>query len=278
MQENGTIRTKDGCTIVMKVYEQDPSQGKVILIGPSVLARQDHYHEIAAFLQAQGYAVITFDYRGVGLSAPVRLRGYKARMQQWAMQDMDAVIRYARNRFPNQEIVFIGHGVGGELIGLSPASQYINRLVLVNSALTCKKLWPWKDRMRMVFLKSFARVSSSLLGYFPGKRSGISDNLPKGVMYEWMDWCSSNNGLFDQFSDINYRKLEVPLLMISFTDDWRSPRKAVEALLHYFPATQVTWHHFKPGDVGRKKIGHLGPFDKCNKEGIWNPLLVWLRN
>ncbi|WP_276480188.1 alpha/beta fold hydrolase [Paraflavitalea pollutisoli] len=278
MHENGTIRTKDGCAIGMKIYAHAPTQGKVILVGPSVLASQQHYHELAIFLESQGYPVITFDYRGVGLSAPQTLKGFKARLLQWAVQDLDAVIRYARTRFPNQEIIYIGHGISGELIGLSPANQYINKLVLVNSALTCRKLWPWHDRLRMLFLKTFVRLSSTIMGYFPGRSSGISDNLPKGVMYEWIDWCSNNNGLFDHFPDINYRKLDIPLLAISFSDDWRSPREAVQALLHYFSGSQITWHHFKPGDVGMKKIGHLGPFEKRNREGIWNPMLVWLRN
>lgn len=278
MQENGTIRTKDGCTIGMRVYEQTTHQGKVILISPSVLVTQSHYHELALFLQSNGYPVITFDYRGVGLSAPGTLKGFKAHLHQWAVQDIDAVIRYTRNQFPGQEIIFIGHGLGGEMIGLSPASQYINRLVLVNSSLTCKKLWPWKDKLRMVFLKSFARIASILFGYFPGKRTRFSDDLPKGVVYEWLDWCNNTNGLFDRFPDNNYRKLDIPLLAISFSDDWRSPRKAVQALLHYFSGTQITWHHFKPADVGLKKIGHLGPFEKNCKEGLWLPIAAWIKN
>jgi len=278
MQENGNIRTKDGCTIGMNVYMQDATQGKVVLISPSVLATQMHYHELAVFLQSKGYPVITFDYRGVGRSAPETLKGFKAGLHQWAVQDIDAVIRYARNQFPNQEIIFIGHGIGGELIGLSPASQYISRLVLVNSSLTCKKLWPWKDKLRMVFLKSFVRLSSIFFGYFPGKTTGMSDDLPKGVIYEWLDWCSNNNGLFDKFPDNNYRKLQIPLLAVSFSDDWRSPRRAVQELLYYFSGTQITWHHFKPADIGMKKIGHLGPFGKNCKDGLWNTIAAWIKH
>ena len=276
MQGNGTIRTKDGCNIRMRVYAQEATQGKVILVGPSALATQAHYQEMALFLQSHGYAVITFDYRGVGLSAPNTLKGYRARLHQWAVQDIDAVIRYARNYFPGQEIIFIGHGIGGELIGLSPASQYISKLVLVNSSLTCKKLWPWHDRLRMVFLKSFVRVSSTFLGYFPGKRTGFSDDLPKGVMFEWLDWCNNNNGLFDKFPDNNYRKLQIPLLAFSYSDDWRSPRRAVQELLNYFSGTQITWHHIKPAEIGMRRIGHLGPFEKSGKDSLWQPLCVWL--
>lgn len=276
MQENGTIRTKDGCNIGISVYVQQKKEGKVILIGPSALASQAHYRELALFLQLHGYTVITFDYRGVGLSAPAHLKGYKARMYQWAVQDIDAVIRYARHFFPGQELVFIGHGVGGELVGLSPASQYIDRLVLVNSALSCKKLWPWRDRLRMLYLKTFAHISGTLMGYFPGKSAGLSANLPKGVMFEWIDWCNSNNGLFDKFPENNYRKLQVPLLAFSFSDDWRSPRRAVEALLSYFSGTQVAWHHVKPAEVGMRKVGHLGPFDKSGKAGFWQPLCLWI--
>ena len=36
--------------------------------------------------------VVTYDYRGIGGSAPSRLRGFEARMRDWAFLDMTAVV------------------------------------------------------------------------------------------------------------------------------------------------------------------------------------------
>lgn len=277
MQQNNTIRTKDGCKIGVKLYTHDTAHHKVILIGSSVAVTQEYYHDLAVYFQSEGYPVVTFDYRGVGLSAPDHLKGYKADLHQWAVQDLDAVILYTRNNFPGKEIIFIGHGVGGELVGLSPASQYISRLVLINSSLTCKKLWPLKDRVRIRLQKIFIRTLYTVFGYLPGKWAGSLPNLPKGVVHEWLNWCSNSNGLFDQFPDNNYRKLQIPLLAFSFSDDWRSPRRAVQELLNYFSSAQVTWHHLTPANTGMKKTGHLGPFRKHYRDTIWKSLSVWIR-
>ena len=155
--------------------------------------------------------------------------------------------------FPNRELIFIGHGVGGELVGLAQASQYISKLVLVSSALSCKKLWSWKGRMRIFIMKTIARITNRWVGYFPGKRLGFLRDLPKDVVHEWADWCDHPNGLFDLFPDNNYRKLQIRLLAFSFSDDWLTPDKGVEGLLQYFSNASITWYHVHPHNQGSKK-------------------------
>jgi predicted alpha/beta hydrolase len=179
MQENKKIRTKDGRMISATHFLPAESNGKNIIVAPAVYLTQREYRPFAFFFQQLGYNVITFDYRGVGDSAPHHLKGFDARLQQWAVQDADAVIRFVRTSFPNTELIYVGHGVGGELIGLAQASQYINKLVLAGSSLSCKRLWSWKGRMRIALLKSIGRASNIWLGYFPGKRFGFPRDLPK---------------------------------------------------------------------------------------------------
>lgn len=277
MHRDIEIRTKDGKKIGAGCYEPEASLGKVIIIAPTGEKTRAFYDPFASFMQGQGYTVITFDYRGVGTSAPADLKGFKASMQQWAVLDMDAVILYAKNNYPNHEIIYTGHCIGGETVGLAQASQYINKLVLVNSALSCKKYWPLKYRFKVSGTKAAIWLMGKLFGYYPGKKMGYETNVPAGVMNEWAGWCSQANGLFDLFPDNNYQKLRIPLLAFSFSDNPHSPPKAVQELLNHFASAFITWHHLKPGDIGKKTIGHSGFFEPEMEKTLWAMMLDWLR-
>lgn len=276
MRSHDEIRTKDGSRIGLTVYSPQRSVAKVMIIGATGAVLQRFYEPFASFFQQQGFTVITFDYRGVGRSAPQVLKGYSANMHQWAVQDIDAVILFSKNNYPQQEIIYAGHCVGGEIVGLAQASQYINKLVLVNSALSCKKFWSLKDRFKVTTMGVTIRLLNKWFGYFPGKKVGYPENLPQGVMHEWINWCSKSNGLFDTFPDNNYRKLHIPLLAFSFTDNWNSPVKAVAELLNHFTNTCITWYHIKPSELGMKKIGHYGFFYPEMETILWIKLLRWI--
>lgn len=276
MQEKKKIRTKDGRTISVTVYPARHSIGKTMIIAPAVQVVQKDYSSFATYFQQLGYNVITFDYRGVGSSAPVLLKGFEAGLHQWAVQDTDAVIRFTQAAFLNQELIYIGHGIGGELIGLAPASQYINKLVLVSSALSCRKLWPWKGRFKIFWMKRIAWCANRWCGYFPGSRLGIFRDLPKGVVHEWADWCNNPNGLFDVFPDNNYRKLQVPLLSVSFSDDWLTPEKGVEGLLSYFSGAGISRYHVNAEELGVKRKKSCCLFETGFRDSLWVMLQNWL--
>ena len=276
MRSNNTIRTNDGTRIWINSYEPAVSNEKVIIIASGVGFTHVDYDDFASSFCEQGFTVITFDYRGVGNSAPQKLNGYQATMHQWAVQDINGVLLFAKQNHPKQELIYIGHGIGGEIIGLAPASQYINKIVLVSSALSCAKLWPWQYKIKIEGLKALVRISGKIFGYFPGKPFNIYGDLPKGVVHEWADWCDNSNGLFDNFPDNNYRKLNIPILAFTFSDDWHCPPRAVKELLSRFENSTITWYHMKPKEIGMKRIGHSDFFYFIMKATLWQSLLQWL--
>lgn len=276
MRFNTTIKTNDGTRIWISSYAPEKSNGRVMLVAPGVGLTHVYYHLFACFCRLRGYTVITFDYRGVGNSAPKKLNGYNASMHQWAIQDINAVLLYAKHHYPKQEIIYIGHCIGGEIIGLAPASQYIDRLVLVSSALSSARLWPIKDRIRIGGLKIIVNALNKLYGYFPGKPLRIFGNLPYGVIHEWANWCDNQNGLFDDFPDNNYRKLNIPVLALTFSDNWHCPPKAVKELLNRFENAAIVWHHINPGAPGVKSVGHHDFFHVSMRSTLWTSLLQWI--
>jgi len=275
MFRSETIKTKDGRKIKARAYVPDEEAKGVIVISPSATVTQEFYFEIACFFRENNFAVISFDFRGTGDSAPLALKGFEASLANWALQDTDAVLRHTKNQFPKHELIFIGHGIGGEIIGLAPASQFINRIILVGCALSCSRLRRWKERIWIDVTKNFIKLTSWLFGYFPGKELKVFNSLPKGVVYEWIQWCNNENGLFDDFSDHNYRRLQVPLLAFSFSDDWRSQEKGVQALLEHFDSAYITWHHINPKQLNRRRMGHSGFFKPRFKKIFWQQVLNW---
>jgi predicted alpha/beta hydrolase len=276
MRSNNTIRTNDGTRIWISCYAPERSNEKIVVIAPGFGLTHDDYDPFASFFCNHGFTVIAFDYRGVGNSAPKKLSGFAASIHQWAVQDINAVLLYTKHHYQKQELIYIGHNIGGEIIGLAPASQYINRIVLVSSALSCAKLWPWRDKIKIEGLKVLARMSSAVLGYFPGRSFNLFGDLPRGVIHEWASWCDNSNGLFDNFPDNNYRKLNVPMLAFTFSDDWHCPPRAVKELLSKFENSTITWYHMKPKDIGMKKIGHIDFFYSRMKATLWESLLEWI--
>jgi predicted alpha/beta hydrolase len=269
------IRTKDGSKISARLYKPGEEVYKVIVIAPSADVTQEFYYDFACFLTDNKMAVISFDFRGTGISSPVELKAIRANLENWAQQDLDAVLRYAKNSFPKLELIFIGHGVGGEIVGLAAASQFISRIILVSSGLSCTRTRRWREKIWIGLMKGFIKMISWLFGYFPGKGLHMLNNLPKGVMYEWIHWCNNENGLFDDFPDFGYRKLRVPLLAFSFTDDWRSQQSSVQALLKHFSTACIQQYHINPKQIDAKKIGHSGFFKIEFQKNLWQLLLNW---
>lgn len=270
-----TVRTRDGFYIELSVYLPPGESGRVLVIGPGAGIEQVQYQSFAAYCSQQGCTAITFDYRGTGRSGPGIPKDYEATLRQWANQDLDAVLLYAKKRFPNQEIVFLGHCISGEIVGLAPASEYIDQLIMVGSSLACWRLWPRSSQPRIALMKIASPLISKCFGYFPGKRLGFLGDLPLGVMREISDWCERPNGVFDVFPDNNFQKLNIPILALSFSDDWFTPPKAVSALLDHFSAAQKEWLHLRPADLGIAQIGHSGFFDQANKQ-LWQFTLEWI--
>jgi len=277
MKSGIEIRTKDGTILSLNVYEPADSTCRVMIIASTAELTKEFYDPFARFMCGNGITVIAFDFRGMGRSLPGELKDYEANMHQWAVQDIDAVLLYAKNKYPKREIIYTGHCTGGEIVRLAQASQYINRIILISSALSCKKYWALKARIKITWMKMTVNFKNWWYGYYPGKKVGYPENFPGGVIKQYLNWCSSTNGLFDSFPDNNYRKLNVPLLAYNFTDDWHSPPKAVKELLKHFANAIITWHHIRPEELGLPQVGNRGYFNNPEMEThLWKKTLQWL--
>jgi len=85
----------------------------VVVINAATSVRCRHYSRFADYLFANGFDVITYDYRGIGESRSGSLKGFKASWSDWGVLDFEAILQRAQREFAGQPIDVVGHSFCG---------------------------------------------------------------------------------------------------------------------------------------------------------------------
>ncbi len=252
----------------------------VIVIHPATAVSESVYTPFATYLAAQGFRVVTYNYRGVGADArnPASRR---LRMRDWADHDVNAVIGEIRQRFPDAPLAAIGHSFGGHAIGLSEQSKALRAGVLIASPVgSLRFVRPWSERLKAtMLLHGLGPLSVAAFGYAPGKRLGVSEDLCAGVLHEWRRWTSLRQYFFDDPSlgaAERFARVGYPILSYGFDDDPWATEPAIAALLRRFSGTSVTHRQIDPAQAGSGPIGHMGFFRSRHRQTLWPPVAAWL--
>jgi predicted alpha/beta hydrolase len=263
--------------IATRTFVPAQPNGQHIVIASATGVLQGYYKHFATWMAGHGYHLTTFDYSGIGASRQGSLRKHKATATTWAEHDLTAVIEHVHATYAPQRIIGLGHSIGGQFFGICKAQDKLSALVLIASQHGHFKNWDQPHRRRIAFqwlmlIPTFTRV----FGYFPGKRLGVMEDLPPGMVHEWVKWGRSPGYLFDHVPGARerYANLRVPLLFWSFTDDHDlAPKRAAEALVQHYVNCRITHEHIHPDDLGVEAIGHFGFFKKGGEEKLWPALL-----
>ena len=253
----------------------------VVLLHPATAVTQGYYEAFAGYLAAQGFHVVTYDYHGTGRSLGGSLRESRATMLGWMMDDVAAVTRWAAARFTGLPLLAVGHSVGGHAIGLSPETPRLKAAVLVAShAGASRTVRGFVERLRVRFLlRVLAPGLCALFGYMPGRRMGLGEDLPRGVMLQWARWTALPRYFFDDPAVDAARRMarvEIPLLVLGFDDDPWANREAVGMLVSHFTHARVERHEIDPRTAGVPAVGHMGFFRRRCEPVLWKQVAHWL--
>ena len=105
----------------------------IVIINAATSVRCRHYARFADYLHANGFDVITYDYRGIGESRPASMKGLRASWSDWGTLDFEAMLKRAQREFPGQPIDVVAHSFGGCAAGLGASGPVIRRLVTVRA-------------------------------------------------------------------------------------------------------------------------------------------------
>ena len=247
---------------------------------PGVLAR--YYHHYARFLVEAGFDVLTYDYRGIGLSRPSRLRGCGYRWRDWGQLDFDAAIRFARDQRRDGKLLVVGHSVGGFLPGLAENGVLVERMLTVGAQYAYWRDYAREKRARL-FLKWHVVMpaATALFGYFPGRRLGWLEDLPAGVANEWSFKKARTELSYPRPSQApvldRFASFHAPILAVIVSDDELGTVPAVRRALAYYGGAPTYEALLTPSDLGVDAIGHFSLFHTRFAASFWADTLDWLR-
>ncbi len=242
--------------------------------------RQDFYAALATWLAARGWDVVTFDLRGIGGSAPKSLRGFDADILGWARLDCAAALARAQTLAAGRPVLWIGHSLGGQILAMTPGSERVAAAVTVASGVGYwrENAYPLR-RYAWWLWHVIAPVATAVCGYFPGRRLGIVGDLPKGVIRQWSRWCRHPDYAVGVEGDAMrecYRRLRLPLLSISFTDDEYMSERNIAVLHGFYDRASRDMRRIAPAQHGFRHIGHFGFFRADVGERLWPAMLDWV--
>ncbi len=275
----------DGFVLKGRLYGDPAACRSALLIVPAMGVPQRFYADFAQWVAAQGHAVFSFDYRGMGDSRPEpmrrSLRGLQADIDTWAQQDTAAALAWLDAKLPaGTPIHWLGHSLGGQIFGMTPNRARVASVVTIgvgtgywlhNAARARRYVWwLWYVVCPLVM---------PLYGYFPGKRLRKVGDLPLGVMQQWRRACLHRDylvGVGGERLRADYAAVKTPILSLSFTDDeYMSARNTAEMHAFYASAPREM-RRIAPRDVGATRIGHFGFFRKRFADSLWPQVSHWL--
>lgn len=271
----------DGYALRGTLWSPDAPPRALVLIHPATAVPERLYAGFARFLTTRGFAALTYNYRGIGSSRPARLTKLQARMRDWIELDVGAAIAWARDTHRAVPLLAVGHSVGGHAVGLSAGTAHLRAAVLVAAhAGSTRLIESAAERLKVrLILHVLGPLASALLGYVPGKRLGLGEDLPAGVFREWSRWTALPHYFFDDptlGAAERFSKQRLPILAVGFDDDPWANRRAIDLLVSYLTGAAVERRQIDPHAAGTGPVGHMGFFRSRPGAVLWPGVADWL--
>jgi len=275
------INALDGYPLAAQLYPATKTfkKKKTLIINSATAVDKKLYHHYALFMASNGYDVITYDYRGIAGSRPKKLRGFEASFTKWGKKDFPGILNYVQEQFPNQTIDVLGHSIGGTIIGMTPQCNIIRRIINIGAQAAYYKDWEKSQRRKIYFLWHFVLPAiTKVIGYFPGKKLNMLEDVPKGVIRQWHGRRleeSYTKQLTDHGYQIYYDHCIAPILTLGIEDDPIGTAVAIRRIHDLFINADKQFRIIPVTAVPTKEIGHFGFFSRKFKDHLWPITLDW---
>ena len=272
------IKAPDGYPLSGLFGEPDNISMGTIVISAATGVRKEFYINFARFLIDNGYCVLLYDYRGIGESAPADIRNSPIYMHEWGTQDMNAVLNFLVAEKALTGIIWLGHSVGAQLVGLLENRNHVRKVISINAALGYWGYFPYP--MKMVVWLLWYIIGPALIkvyGYGTMKKIGWGENLPRNVILEWRSWCMSKTYYMDflkaRIQMDRFYNFTIPITAIYTSDDYIANDKTATLMMQFFPNAPSKLIKLDVRKYTDLKVGHTGIFRKRFESVFWPWLL-----
>jgi len=276
LMEKLLLQTDDEIEITAHIFRPDESNHKVLLINSATGVKQQIYFSFAQFFAEQGFTVLTYDYSGIGLSKPEKMKGFQSSMKIWGSRDYKALTQFIIKNFPDHQKFCLGHSVGALILGMNKDSEIFNEFLFVGTQNAFVGNLKWRTKIEAVLGFGIVQpLFTELFGYFPAHWFGLGESLPKNCAYDWRTLIlnrKSTNKLLLKTDDYS-KDLNRKVFVIQAEDDAWLTYKGVQSLLNdTYPNLKPTFRLIKTSESEKGEIGHVNFFRSYNRN-LWNIIL-----
>ena len=272
------LRAADGYRLGALHYPPAGQAKGCLIVAGATGVPQHFYAHFARFAASQGIAVWTLDYRGVGLSRPPSLRGFRMDYLDWARLDLAALLDHVAAQGADP-IWMVGHSYGGHALGLLSGHERVARLATFATGAGWHGWMPPLERLRVILLwRVFGPIVVTLKGYLAWSALGMGEDLPRDLFLQWRRWCQWPHYFFDD-PDLpglaeQFARVRTPIRAINATDDkWATPASR-DAFMQAYSNAAVERITLDPKQGGHGEIGHIGYF-RPRAISLWQETLDW---
>ncbi len=269
-----SIAATDGYPLSARRYSAAAPRGIVLIAGATGVP-QAFYRRFAEYSACEGYDVATFDYRGIGESAPESLKGFRMDYRDWARKDLGALV--AHLSCEGLPLYLVGHSYGGHALGLLDNHDKISAACFLGTGAGWHGWMPGLERLRVMLMWNvIAPVLVRVKGYLGWSVLGMGEDLPLGVYRQWKRWCSFPQYFFDDpcYPDMKaqFARVKTPIKAVTALDDlWAMPRSR-DAFVRHYTGSDLVREDVDPRLVGASGIGHMGYF-RSQAKALWPRIL-----
>ena len=273
-----TLSAGDGYPITAIRYpSRTPARAHLIIAG-AVGVPQRFYRRFAEYAASIGYSTMTFDYRGVGLSAPTTLEGFEMDYFDWGRLDLAAAVEAMSA--PRLPLYIVGHSFGGHAFGLLPNHERVTAFYTFGTGAGWHGWMPPLERAKVLAISGVVGpILTRWKGYLPLNVLGLGEDLPLAFYERWKHWCHSPNYFFGdpavRHVTQGFDRIRAPLMAANAIDDPWAPPKSRDAFIAGYRNAALHTLDLDPTAIGLRSIGHNGYF-KPGATPLWESALGWL--
>ncbi len=246
-----------------------------ILMGCAMGITQKYYRNIAKFFSENGYNVLTFDFRGTGLSSPKNLKYSQIDLFDWS-DDIKYCIEHLKIEKESSNLIYVGHSISSQLLGFAENNVLVNKVIFLASSTGFWRDLPFTAKWKSYFLlSSIMTLSLAIWGYTNARFFGLGENYPKGASLQWRKWCMNPEYLGVDLTKGNrhFDKYKNRIVSYCFTDDPIANDTTVKKLLDFYSNADTKLVKVDPREYRQLKIGHTGFLSRRWKSTLWGELL-----
>ncbi|MBP1167518.1 MULTISPECIES: alpha/beta hydrolase family protein [unclassified Chryseobacterium] len=270
------LTTEDHVTLTAHLFKPEKDNGKLLLINSATGVKQQVYFSFASYFSEQGFTVITYDYRGIGLSKPKDMRGFHASMRLWGSKDYKSVTQYIKSTFKEHQKYCLGHSVGALILGMNEDSNIFEEFVFVGTQNAFVGNLKGMTKVEAYLGFGIAQpLTTSLLGYFPAHWFGLGESLPKNCAYDWRTLIlnkKSTNRLLEKIDNFSENLTQKVFVIRAEDDVWLTEKGVLSLLNDTYPNLKPTYRLVNVSESDKKEIGHVNFFRSYNNK-LWDIIL-----